>query len=100
MERISMAWHKPDDLELVAECESLPEVEIVRGLLASAAVESVIMTTTDSTMVFSQKSIFGKLAKRRPYKVLVRPEDAEVAREILSAEEELPDESELPEEDE
>jgi len=87
-----MVWKKPDDLELVAECETLPEVEVIRGLLASAGIESTAVGATDSTMLFSQQSIFGRLAKPRPYKLLVRPEDAETAHALLAAEHgELPD---------
>ena len=90
-----MAWEKPEDLELVAECETQPEMEIIRGLLASADIESMFVTSTDSTVQFAQRSVFGKVAKPKPYKILVRPEDAEIAQEILSAlPEEIPDDNE------
>ncbi len=80
-----MVWIKPDDLALIAECETLPEAEIIIGLLQTADIQTSIVTTTDSTVVFSQKSIFGELAKPKPYKILVRPEDAETAKDILTA---------------
>jgi hypothetical protein len=87
-----MAWKAPEDLELVTECETLPEAEIVRGLLESGGIESTTVSASDSTVLFSQRSVFGKTAKRVPYKVLVRPEDAAEARRLLSAQAEgLPD---------
>ena len=87
-----MAWEKPEDLELVAECETLPEAEIVRGLLQSGGIEGTIVAATDSTIIFSQRSVFGKTAKRVPYKIIVRPEDMEAAQELLEARaEDLPD---------
>lgn len=89
----SMAWKKPDDLELVAECETLPEAEVIRGLLTSADIIATVVSGTDSTITFSQRSIFGRVAKPRPYKVLVRPEDAEAAEQLLNAEaEDVPEE--------
>jgi hypothetical protein len=81
-----MPWRKPDDLELVAECETLPEMEVLRSLLASAGIETASFAMTDSTMFFAQKSIFGKVAKPKPYKLLVKPEDLEEAQSILAAE--------------
>jgi hypothetical protein len=80
-----LVWRKPEDLELVAECESLPEGEIVRGLLQSGGIASTVMAVTDSTILFTQRSVFGQSARRAPYKVLVRPEDAEAARGLLAA---------------
>jgi hypothetical protein len=85
-------WKSPDDLELVAECETLPEAEVVRGLLASGDIVSTIVSVSDSTILFAQRSVFGRSAQPVPYKVLVRPEDSEAARELLAARaEELPD---------
>jgi hypothetical protein len=87
-----LTWKAPEDLELAAECETLPEAEVVRGLLASEGIESTIVSASDSTIVFSQKSVFGLTALPVPYKVLVRPEEAEAARQLLSAKpEEIPD---------
>ena len=87
-----MVWKKPEDLELVAECETLPEAEVVRGLLESGGIVSATISASDSTLFFSQRSIFGQVAVKVPYKVLVRPEDAEAARELLAAQAEaLPD---------
>ena len=76
----------------MVECESLPEAEVVRGLLDSSGIECTIVSSSDSTIAFSQRSIFGTTALPTPYKVLVRPEDAEAARELLAAQpEDLPD---------
>jgi len=87
-----LAWKKPDDLEVVAECETLPEAEIVRGLLQSVGIEGTIVATTDSTIIFSQRSVFGKTAKRVPYKILVHPDDQEAAQGLLEARsEDMPD---------
>lgn len=89
---MDLTWRKPEDLELVVECETLPEAEVVRGLLESSGIESTVVSSSDSTIAFSQRSIFGTTALPTPYKVLVRPEDAEAARELLEAmPEELPD---------
>ena len=87
-----MPWKKPDDLEVASECETLPEAEVVKGLLASDGIQSTIVSGSDSTIVFAQRSVFGRLAKPRPYKVLVRPRDAERARQLLEAEPEAGDE--------
>jgi hypothetical protein len=81
-----MAWEKPQDLELVAECETMPEAEVVRGLLLGAGIESGLVSSSDSTVIFAQRSVFGRVAKPLPYKVLVRPEDYATARELLEAE--------------
>jgi hypothetical protein len=80
-----MPWEKPEDLELVAECETLPEAEIVRGLLESAGIISNLTTASDSTIMFAQRSVFGETVRRRPYKILVRIEDADAAGELLAA---------------
>ena len=80
-----MAWDKPDDLELVAELESPFELDLVRGLLASSGIECTTFTITDSAMMFAEKSIYGGLSRKAPFKVLVRPEDAEQAKEIIEA---------------
>lgn len=88
-----MPWEKPEDLELVAECETLPEAEIVRGLLESDGITTSLSTASDSTVMFAQRSVFGETAKRLPYKILVRHEDAPAARELLAATaEEIPEE--------
>jgi hypothetical protein len=84
-----MPWRKPDDLELVAECETLPELEVLKSLLASAGIQTASFAITDSTMVFTQKSIFGKVAKPKPYKLLVKPENLEEAQSILATEPEV-----------
>lgn len=80
-----MAWKKPKDLELIAECETLPEAEVIRGLLQSAGIECSLISSSDSTVMFAQRSVFGRVAKPRPYKLLVRPVDAEAARELMEA---------------
>jgi hypothetical protein len=80
-----MVWKKPKDLELVAECETLPEAEVIRGLLKSAGIESTLVSSSDSTVMFAQRSVFGKVAKPRPYKILVRPEEIEASLELLEA---------------
>ena len=81
-----MVWKKPNDLELAAECETLPEAEVIRGLLSSAGIESSVVSSSDSTVVFAQRSVFGRVAKPKPYKVLVRQGDIEAARDLLEAE--------------
>ena len=81
-----MPWQKPDDLELVAECETEPEVEILRGLLAGCGIDSMKQVSAESSGFFQPKSLLGEINERpRPYKLLVRPEDAESAREIITA---------------
>lgn len=80
-----MAWIKPEDLELVAELESPFELDLVRGLLESSGIECSTFTITDSAMMFAEKSIYGGLSRKTPFKVLVRPEDAEKAKEIIAA---------------
>ena len=80
-----MGWRKPDDLELVAECESLPEIEVIRGLLAGSGIESTVFTSSQAAKMFAHKSILGTIENSKPYKLLVRPEDAETAKELISA---------------
>ena len=81
-----MSWKKPDDLVLVAECATLPEVKILIGLLASENIESTSMTTSESAAMFGHKSLFSTSSdKPRPYKLLVRTEDAEVAIGLINA---------------
>jgi hypothetical protein len=89
-----MSWKKPEDLVLVAECATLPELEILTGLLATADIESTSMTTSESAAMFGYKSLFSPPSdKPLPYKLLVRKEDGEEAVAIISAplQEELPD---------
>lgn len=80
-----MVWQKPEDLELVAELESPFELDLVRGLLESSGIECSTFTITDSATMFAEKSIYGGFSRKNPFKVLVRPEDAEKAREIIDA---------------
>ena len=81
-----MPWQKPDDLELVAECETEPELEVLRGLLAGCGIESMSQVSAESSGFFQPKSLLGDIPERpRPYKLLVHPADAESAREIIAA---------------
>jgi hypothetical protein len=61
------------------------EAEVVRGLLLGAGIESSLVSISDSTVIFAQRSVFGRVAKPLPYKVLVRPEDYPAAKELLEA---------------
>lgn len=91
-----MAWKKPDDLELVAECETAPELEVLRSLLTGCGIESMSQVSAESSAYFQPQSLTADIPQRpRPYKLLVRPEDAESAREIITAPvEPLPDDDE------
>lgn len=81
-----MPWRKPDDLELVAECETAPELEVLRGLLTGCGIESMGQVSAESSAYFQPQSLLTGISERpRPYKLLVRPEDAESAREIIAA---------------
>lgn len=80
-----MAWRKPEDLELVAECETLPELEIIRALLSSSGIESTSLTSADAAKMFAHKSIWSAQETAKPYKLLVHPEDAQTARDIIAA---------------
>jgi hypothetical protein len=88
-------WQKPDDLELVAECESLPELTIVRALLEDAGIETMTLSTADSSGYFDVKGLFGPSSTPRPFKLLVHPKDAEEARSILAAPPEEVDDREV-----
>lgn len=81
-----MSWKKPDDLEVAAECETWPEAEVLKGLLLGEGIECLAVSSADSTMLFSQRSIFGRSVDPRPIKILVRPQDKERALMLLSAE--------------
>lgn len=76
-------WEKPEDLEIVRETDSASEALLIEGLLKSAGVDVIVMQVADSTISFVQLSVFGDTAKPMPYKILVRPEDLEAAKELL-----------------
>lgn len=93
-------WEKPEDLELLLECETLPETMLVEGLLRASEIDFIRMKDSDTKTahLFGGPLLF-KESPIKPYKILVRPEDFEAASELVQQTEFSDEELESPEEE-
>jgi hypothetical protein len=81
-------WEKPDDLELLEECSTLPETMLLEGLLRASGIDFIRMKDSDTktSHLFGGPLLF-KDSVAKPYKILVRPEDLQTAQELINSNE-------------
>lgn len=78
-------WQKPEDLILIAECETMPEALLIEGLLNSSGIKALVMTGSDQQVSMVHLQLNNDPHKRKPFKVLVHPQDESLARELLTS---------------
>jgi len=80
-------WQKPDDLELIAECETEHEALLIKGLLETSGIHALMMIGSESSINTLNFRVFGDPPQqpRKPFKVLVHPEAKAEAEALLAS---------------